>query len=279
MNLYTPVEVLRNYAAAGRVKAMRRAPQMFVLAVIAGMLIALGGVTASTASFSAATPSASRLISGLVFPFGLAIIILIGAELFTGNVLIVLSVLDRQTTVAKMLRNWVIVYLGNVTGGILTAAVCVFFGQQNYSNYQLGAYTLGVAAAKCAIPAGNGFVLGIFCNMLVCIAVLCSLTAKDTAGRILGAYLPVAFFVICGFEHCIANAYYIPAGLFLKTLSAFADTAVDTSALTWGSFILRNMLPVTAGNIAGGLLIAMGLWFSTGEKSALSTSKKKKVTK
>ena len=247
MNLFTPKECASNYALAGAAKARMPLAKMLLLAVLAGFFIAMGGAAANTAAHTIGNVGMARVVCGLLFPFGLAV--LTGAELFTGNTLITISVLDGQASVVGMLRNWTVVYLGNAAGAMLVAAGCAFGGQFNYSGGQLAVFTMKLAAGKCALPVGSAVILGILCNILVTAGVLLSLSAKDLAGRVVGAYLPVAFFVICGFEHCVANLYYIPAGLFAKAIPAYAalaaESGVDIEALTWGNFLLRNLLPVT----------------------------------
>ena len=270
MDLFTPKECAANYAAAGAAKARMSVPKMFLLAVLAGFFIAMGGAVTNTAAHTIGSVGTARIVCGLLFPFGLAMVILTGAELFTGNTLITISVLDGQAAVAGMLRNWAVVYLGNTVGAMLTAAGCAFGGQLDYSGGRLAVFTMKLAAGKCALPPGNAVVLGVLCNILVTAGVLLSLSAKDLTGRVIGAYLPVAFFVICGFEHCVANLYYIPAGLFAKAVPAYAalaaEAGVDLSALTWANFLLRNLLPVTAGNIIGGVSMGALFWYCHGRK-------------
>jgi formate/nitrite transporter len=192
-------------------------------------------------------------------------VVVTGAELFTGNCLIVISALDKRCSWGEMLRSWAIVYLSNFLGALLVAAGCVWFGQLNYSDGALALYTMKLAAAKCAIPPQNGLVLGVLCNFLVCLGVFMALSAKDTAGKILGAFLPVCYFVLCGFEHCVANMYYISAGLMAKAVPAYAQLAaengLDLSALTISQFLIRNLIPVTLGNILGGALLGWLMWF------------------
>ena len=241
MNLFTPKDCAANYAAAGR--ANTQIP-----------------LVTNTAAHTIGNVGIARMVCGLLFPFGLAMVVLTGAELFTGNTLITISVLDGQATMMGMLRNWAVVYLGNAAG-----AGCAYGGQFNYSGGQLAVFTMKLAAGKCALPVGNAVILGILCNVLVTAGVLLSLSAKDLTGRVVGAYLPVAFFVICGFEHCIANLFYIPAGLFAQAVPAYAalaaDVGLDLSALTWGNFLLRNLLPVTVGNIFGGAAMGGLYWY------------------
>lgn len=264
MNLFTPAEYTENYIKAGKAKAEMPRWRMFLLAVLAGFFIAMGGAVTNTATHTITNVGLARVVSGLLFPFGLAMVVLTGAELFTGNTLMVMSALARQTSVKGVLRNWVIVYLGNAVGAMLTAAGCAFGGQLNYSGGQLAVFSMKLAAGKCALPFGNAVILGVFCNLLVTTGVLLSLSAKDLTGRVVGAYLPVAFFVICGFEHCVANLFYIPVGLFAKMAPQYAalaaEAGVDLSGLTWGGFLLKNLLPVTLGNLLGGIGLGSLFW-------------------
>jgi formate/nitrite transporter len=265
MNFFSPQELLSSYAAAGLVKTRYPPGKMILLGVLAGLIIGLGGATANTAAHNIANVGISRLVMGLLFPFGLGMVILAGLELFTGACLLPLSVLCRQARVRGMLKSWFFVYAGNFLGGLLLAAGCALFGQLSYSGNALAAFTIRLAAAKCSLPFANALVSGIFCNILVCLGVLLALSAADAPGRIMGAYLPVAFFVICGFEHSVANMYYIPAGLLAMKIPAYAAKAVelgiDTGALTWGRFLVSNLLPVTLGNIIGGGGLAVIMWF------------------
>lgn len=262
--MFSPAEIAANYSDIGAQKVSSPAWRTLILGIMSGFLIGMGAAVTNTASHSIDNVSAVRIICGLLFPFGLGIVMLLGTELFTGNCMIPVSVLDRKATLSGMFKNWGIVYLSNFMGAILLAAGCAYFGQLNYSEGGLAVYTIKVAAAKCLLPFGNAIVLGILCNMLVCIGVLCALSAKDTIGRLIGAYFPVAFFVICGFEHSIANMYYIPAGLFALKNPIYATKAIElginTQALAWDAFLINNLLPVTIGNIIGGVLIGLFLW-------------------
>ena len=260
MNIFSPAEIVQNYSAAGKIKTEYTISKILISAALAGIFVAFGAAVSNTAVHGIPNDSAARIISGLLFPFGLGMVMLLGAELFTGNCLITISVLNKETSIWKMLRSWFFVYTGNGIGAIAIAAGCVFFGQLNYSDNALALYTIKIAAAKCNLPFSQGLVAGIFCNMLVCTGTLCGLSAKDTIGKIAGCYIPVAFFVICGFEHSIANMYYIPAGLFALQIEKYSSLAItsgiNTDVLTWGNFFLKNLLPVTFGNILGGVAIA-----------------------
>lgn len=270
MNLFTPVEFTENYAQAGVKKASLPVGKMLLLGMLAGFLIAMGGATASTASHAISNAGLAKMVSGLLFPFGLAMVILTGAELFTGNVLINISVFEGKTGFGSMLRNWVWVYIGNFCGAILVAAGMAFLGCLNLSGGGFAVSAIKVAAAKNTIPFLTAVGLGFFCNVLVTIGVLISLGSKDTIGRFIGAYMPVAFFVICGFEHSIANMYYVPAGIFAASNPAWQALAVKAGVnlanVSWGSFFIGNLLPVTLGNILGGLAISFIFWYCYGKK-------------
>lgn len=265
MNLYTPKETAANYADAGVGKATRQGTQLFLLAIMAGAMIAFGSVISNTAAFGLTDPGLARLVSGLVFPFGLGMVMLTGAELFTGNTLLIIPVLERRIGWGGVLRNWLIVYAGNAVGSVLVAASCVWFGQMELGGGKLAVYAVKVAATKSGLPPVNAFVLGILCNVLVTIAVLMCLGARDVAGKVLGVYLPIATFVIAGFEHSIANQFYGPAGLFAMERASYAtlvaDAGIDTAPLTWLGYLTHNLIPVTLGNIVGGLVVGFVYWY------------------
>ena len=252
----TPSEFLDSYCEIGYKKSRSPVGRMFALAILAGILIGMGAVVSNTASHTIENLSMARVVCGLLFPFGLVIVLFTGAELFTGNCLITIPVLERKVVWTGMLRNLICVYVGNLVGSVLLAATIVYSGQLDLSNGALAVFTIRTAAAKCSLSFGRAVVLGILCNVLVCIGVMCGLCAKSAAGRTLGAFLPVCFFVICGFEHCVANMYYIPAGLLALEVQHYAELAreagVAVESLTWSRFFLQNLLPVTAGNLVGG---------------------------
>lgn len=268
MNYYTANELMENYSAAGVKKAGLPIWKMFLLGILAGMFIAFGCATTNTAAHSLTDVSAARTISGLLFPGGLAMVLLVGAELFTGNCMMPIPLLGKKIKLNAMLKNWLFVYLGNFFGSMLVAYGCAMFGQMNYSYGGLAVYTMKVAVGKVSLPFANAFVLGIFCNVLVCMGVLCCYVAKDVAGKVLGLFFPVAFFVICGFEHCVANMYYIPAGILASYVPTYAakaaEAGLDISALTWGNFFVKNLVPVTLGNIVGGAAVGIILWLCYG---------------
>lgn len=271
MNLFTARELIESYSKAGAAKTELPVLKMLILGLLAGIFIAFGALASNTASFSITNVGLARMISGLIFAFGLGIVILLGTELFTGNCLIIISVLDRQAKLPGMLKNLFFVYLGNFIGGVLIAYFCSVSGQFNYSDNALAVYTIRIASDKCDISFMAALIKGILCNILVSVGVLQSLTAKDTIGRIIGAFSPVFLFVICGFEHSIANMFYVPSGLFSLNVPEYADSVMaanlNISSLTWGNFITNNLLPVTVGNIIGGITVGILMWMCFTVKS------------
>lgn len=259
-----PSDFLEAYSNAGKAKCASSTKRLLLLALLSGFILGTAGAGASTASFAIENVSAAKLINAFIFAFGLIVIIYTGAELFTGNCLISISVLEKRVSIPAMLRNLVIVYLGNFIGCALVAWCCVVTLRFDLGGGALAVSTIKTAAAKCSLSFSNAFIMGIFCNALVCLGVVCGVTAKSAAGKAVGAYLPVCIFVICGFEHSIANMYYIPAGLFANSVPAYAEAAakagIDTAALTWANFAVKNLIPVTLGNIVGGAGLGALLW-------------------
>ncbi len=252
-------------------KAHLNMVSMFVLAVLAGAFIALGAVFSTTVVAGAgdALPyGVTRLLAGLVFSLGLILVIVGGAELFTGNNLIVMAWAGGKVSTGLLLQNWVIVYLGNFVGAVGTAVLMLFTRQFTFGNGAVGLAALATANAKSGLGFGQAVALGIMCNTLVCLAVWLTFSARTTTDRILAIIPPITAFVAAGFEHSIANMYFIPIGLFVKAgapdsfWAAIGKTAADYPNLTWSNFLLKNLLPVTVGNIIGGaLLVGAVYWF------------------
>ena len=263
MNLFTPAEAAANYAAGSVKKTTLPYGKMLLLSILAGVLIAFPGAVTNMATYSLDNNSTIRMISGLLFAFGLGMVILSGAELFTGNTLLIIGVLDRKAKLAGMLRNWVCVYIGNFIGSLLVAFICANFGWVGAGGGALAVSSMKIAVGKMTMPFQNAFFMGVLCNILVTLGVLFSLSAKDLGGRVLGAYTPVAFFVICGFNHSIADMFYCTVGLLSKGGygAQAAQAGVVLEKLTWGNYFLGNMLPVTLGNIVGGLAVGCLFWY------------------
>jgi formate/nitrite transporter len=275
MSFLNSTEVVDANIEAAVGKAKSKAWRLLLLGVLAGVFIGLGAVASSTAAHALGDTGLVRLVSGLVFPIGLCLVVLLGAELFTGNALMVNAAIAQKITWRALARNWALVFAGNLIGAVLLAACMAYFSQLDIGGGALAVYTAKVAAAKASLPWGNAFVLGIFCNLLVCAAIYLGLTAKDTAGKILGIFLPIVAFVVAGFEHCVANMYYVPAGIFASINPAYAqmitDAGINTAVLNWGAFITNNLIPVTLGNIVGGVAIGLVLYYAHG------TRRKKRV--
>jgi len=260
----------------------------FALAILAGAFIATGAIFATTVSAGGvviATPDGAkafstglpygviRLLAGLVFCLGLIAVVVAGAELFTGNNLIVMAWASGKVKMGRLLRNWVIVYTGNLVGSLLTVVVMFLSKQWLFPSNTgaVGLNALNIASSKCSLDFFQAIALGIMCNALVCLAVwLCS-SARSTTDKILAIIFPITCFVAAGFEHSVANMYFIPIGLFIKDFvpadstfwTGIAKTAADFPNLTWYAFFIKNLLPVTIGNIIGGAgFVGLVYWFA-----------------
>ncbi|HID53542.1 MAG TPA: formate transporter FocA [Anaerolineae bacterium] len=266
-----PPEMAKKAEEAGVVKANLGKRRMFALAVLAGAFIALGAIFATTVTTGASgslTFGVTKLLGGFVFSLGLILVIVAGAELFTGNNLIVMAWADRKVSTAKLLRNWVIVYLGNFVGAIFTVGLMFVSGQYTFAGGAVGVNALNIANGKMGFGFLQAVALGALCNALVCLAVWLCMSARTTTDKILAIIFPITAFVAAGFEHSVANMFFVPMGLFIKAWAGpeFWEAAGTTAAaypnLTWTNFLVHNLLPVTIGNIIGGaLLVGLVYWF------------------
>jgi formate/nitrite transporter len=264
--LKKPNEIAVALREAGRKKTQLSLDRMFVLGILAGVYIGFGAQLATTVSMDLAPKvgvGLSNMISGGVFSVGLMLVVLGGAELFTGNNLIWISFLSRRSKVTAVLRNWATVFLGNFVGSMLLA-ILIFVG----GFYTMGGNALGIRALTIANGKVNiGFIQliarGIVCNWLVCLAVWIATSAEDTTGKILACFFPIMAFVASGFEHSIANMFFIPIGILLKGVPNLVSQAgLNLEHLTWTGFLSRNLLPVTIGNIiGGGFFVATLYWY------------------
>ncbi|MDD3921286.1 MAG: formate/nitrite transporter family protein [Eubacteriales bacterium] len=257
-----PNEVAANYVGIGKKKATMASGKLILLGILAGMFIAFAAVGANTASSVIENAGVSKLIGALLFPAGLAMVLIAGSELFTGNNLIIITVLEKEARVTDMLRNWLLVYIGNFIGALLVAWLVNGGHQLSLFSNALAGTTINTATAKATLTFGDAFLRGVMCNFLVCLAVWMSFASKSVGGKIAALYFPVMLFVLCGFEHSVANMYYVPAGIFaLSNANYVAAATADTSLLTWGNFFINNLLPVTLGNIVGGAgLVGVMYW-------------------
>lgn len=258
----TPPEYVETYINASVTKAYMPTPKLLTMGVMAGAFVAIGAASASAASHALTNTGVAKALAGVVFPIGLMMIIFIGGELFTGDNMMLMGALNRRFTYKRMARTLGWVYLSNLLGAVLIAFLVVNSGQYGYSSNGLGAYTIKVAIEKCNGGFVNLFFSGILCNVLVCVAVLMSMAAKDTTGKVFGFLFPIFAFVIGGYEHCVANMYYIPAGMMAanneiyvaKALELYGITAEKVASINLGNFFVGNLLPVTLGNMVGGML-------------------------
>lgn len=244
-----PQEIAQNFLTLGETKAKLPLWKMFALAVMAGAYIALAGVGATAAAVTVENASLAKLLSACIFPAGLSMVILAGSELFTGNCLMVMARLDGRITSRQLLRNWGMVYLGNAVGGVAVTALVVYSHTPSLFGGALAESMVSIAAAKALLGWGDAFLRGILCNFLVCLAVWMAAASKRVEGKVISLFFPILLFVLCGYEHCIANLYYLPAGIF-----AAAEYEIANAGLTIVG-CLRNLVSVTLGNIVGGALL------------------------
>lgn len=259
---FTIKEVVENYIKGCHSKVKSSPTKIFGKAVLAGAMIAMGAGASSVAAHSISNVGLSRLAAAVVFPVGLMMVVLLGAELFTGDCLAVISVFDKKQKLFDVVKFLFFVYIGNFVGALIISALTYFSGQLDYSSGMLGAYTIKVALGKVNISFSQGIASGILCNILVCAAVFMASCAKDVTGKLLACFFTILLFVTAGFEHCVANMYYITAGLFAcenadylsLAQQAYGFTAQQLSSLNIIGFLKGNLLPVTIGNILGGML-------------------------
>lgn len=253
---YSPSQIAIRVREVGQAKAEAPVLTTVALAVLAGAFIALGALfytVTLTGAASAVPLGLARLIGGLAFSLGLILVVVGGAELFTGNNLLAMAWAARRVTTRAVLRNWVLVYLGNVLGALGTVVLVLLAGVHGLGDGALGAEAVGIARAKVSLDPVSAVARGVLCNVLVCLAVWLCMGARSVADKILAILFPISAFVACGFEHSVANMYFLPVGIALSRSSA------DPIAL--GDALL-NLELVTLGNLFGGtILVALVYWF------------------
>ena len=263
---FPPPDMAERAENVGVKKANLDSWSMFALAVLAGAFIGLGAefctlvITDSGLGFGL-----NKLLGGFVFSLGLILVVVAGAELFTGNNLIVMAWVGGKLTLGRLMRNWVIVYFGNLVGSLGTAMLMYFTRQWAFANYHVGATALNIANGKVNLSFTAGLARGILCNALVCLAVWLCLSGRSVTDKIMAILFPITAFVASGFEHSIANMYFIPMGLLLKgepqVVAAAGKVASDLANLDLQGFI-GNLISVTTGNIfGGGFMVAVVYWF------------------
>jgi formate transporter len=276
-----PAEMATRAEYLGVRKAEMPVFTMLMLSILAGAFIALGAIFATTVAaggmsvtdasgavaYSTGFPyGVTRLLTGLVFCLGLILVVVGGAELFTGNNLIVMAWASGKVTGRALLRNWVIVYAGNFIGSIATAILMFFTKQYTFGSDAIGITALRIAVAKCDLDFVQAIALGVLCNALVCLAVWLTYSARTTLDKIISIIFPITAFVAAGFEHSIANMYFIPYALLVKGfdpeyMAKIGDKVANLDALTWKAFFINNLIPVTIGNIIGGAVLVAAIYW------------------
>lgn len=258
----TPREAAHAIAKSGRRVLNQGIGRTFVLSLLAGFYIAFGAQLSTVVTQDAAQFfgfGVARFLGGSLFSVGLMLVVVCGAELFTGNSLLAGAALHGEISWSKLAENWVIVLVGNFIGALFFA--WLMYETRLWEQGKVAENALRIATVKCQLPFGAAFVRGVLCNWLVCLAVFMATAARDIPGKLLACYVPIMTFVSSGFEHSIANMYYIPTGLFISGVSSSADPA-----LTWYNFLVTNLVPVTLGNIVGGVIfVALAYWYAHGK--------------
>ena len=263
MDSLMPDKMAEQAEEAGIKKANISFSKTFMLAVLAGAFIAFGAIFATTITADTTLSAGfTKLLGGLTFSLGLVLVIVGGAELFTGNNLIVMAWANRRIKTRQVLRNWGIVYLGNLVGAGSMVILMLLTEQYSAGSGSIGQKALSIGEAKCSLGFLQAVVLGILCNTLVCLAVWLCYSAKRTSGKILAIIFPITAFVAAGFEHSVANMYFIPKALLIKSTanndfwSALGSVPENFEMLSWSNFLINNLIPVTLGNIIGGAVFS-----------------------
>jgi formate/nitrite transporter len=262
--MYSPFEIADNYISIGQKKVRMPVMKMLTLGIFAGMFIALASLGATAAAATIENGSLAKLISACIFPSGLAMVLIAGSELFTGNCLLLIPLLQKEVKITEVIRNLCIVYTGNFIGSMIIAALAVYGHTFSLFGNAFASSAVAIAQAKISMSFSDALIRGILCNILVCLAVWMAYSSKNTGGKIAALFFPVMLFVLLGFEHSVANMYYIPAGIMCSY-----EYGIAAGSLGWGSFFACNLVPVTIGNMIGGAVIGSGYWFAY-----LKTSKK-----
>lgn len=274
-NMLSPKETVEAYIEGCSAKVNLSRSALLVKAIMAGAMIALGAAGSSVASHAIGNVGLARLVSGAVFPMGLMMVVLMGAELFTGDCLMVMATIEKRHRLIDLLRVLAGVYIGNLIGGSIIAVMAYFSGQFDYSAGLLGAYTIKIALGKVAMAPGTAVISGILCNILVCAAVIMAMSSRDVSGKLLACFFVILLFVTSGYEHCVANMYYITAGLLAKLnpdyvklcIEQYGYAAEQLDKLNVFGYVINNLIPVTIGNIIGGsVCLGMPLQYLYGSK-------------
>ncbi len=278
----TPPEICATTLDAGVRKAGYPFRTTAILAFLAGAFIAFASEGSNMAAFNLLarpeTYGLGKAIAGAIFGTGLMLVVVAGGELFTGNTMLVGAYAARRISLLDVLRNWLLVYAGNFVGSVFIAWLMATSGLFASGNQMLGVVTLKIAATKTSLGFGPAVGLGLMCNWLVCLAVWMATGAKDITGKLFAIFFPIWLFITSGFEHSVANMYYIPAGIFAKGQPEILKAALEHGLpmaklehLNWVTFFTKNLVPVTLGNILGGALFVMGAYYLAYIKKSDST--------
>ncbi|HDN97604.1 MAG TPA: formate/nitrite transporter family protein [bacterium] len=263
----SPKQVAENVVEISKNKSELKLLPMFLLGMLAGVYIGFGAELCTIVTHDLSKylgVGFTKFVGGSVFSLGLMLVVIAGAELFTGNCLILTGVLARKVPVKSMLKNWIVVYFANFAGSMLLVIIMYYSGLWKTGNFGVGISALKIATGKVNLSFLEAFLRGVGCNWLVCLAVWLAISGQDTVSKIFGIYFPIMAFVASGFEHSVANMYFIPMGLFLKGNSVLVNGAglVQTvKNLTWSNFLVKNLIPVTLGNIIGGAFFVGGIYY------------------
>lgn len=252
----TPAEMAQNYVGVGKKKTELPVAKALLLGIMAGLFIAIGGMAFEMATAMLGGSTVGKFIGACLFPAGLTLVLTAGSELFTGNCLLIIPLMQKEVKFAAVVKSWIIVYIGNFIGASILAALVVFGHSPSQMDNGLLDTIMTVAAGKVGLSFGDAFIRGIACNMLVCLAVWMSFSAKSFPGKMMAAFYPIMIFVFCGLEHSIANMYYLMAGVLANGFYGVGNEAVNV-----GTMLLNNLLPVTLGNMVGGMAIGLAYWF------------------
>ena len=253
----TPSETVTAIIAAGRRVLSQTFGRTFILSLLAGFYIAFGAQLSTVISQDAALhcgQGIARLLTGSVFSVGLMLVVVCGAELFTGNSMLTVAALHGEISWGKLAENWLVVVAGNFIGSLFFA--WLMFESRLWEMGSVADQAVRIAALKSSLTFPVAFIRGVLCNWLVCLAVFMATASRDIPGKILSCYIPIMTFVASGFEHSIANMYFIPTGLMIA-----AERGLPVAGLDWYSFLYGNLLPVTLGNIVGGVLFVAGAYW------------------
>jgi formate/nitrite transporter len=267
VDAYTPKEIAARIEKAGISKSLGDPVRVLALSILAGAFIALGAVFFTVVTYDSSHIAAGlmRLLGGLVFCLGLILVVVAGAELFTGNNLIVMAYVDGKVSFGQLMKNWLIVYIGNFIGALSILLLIYLSNHWLIADGAVGAKAILIANAKVNLSWTEAFSRGILCNILVCLAIWLCFAGRSVVDKVIAIIFPITAFVAMGFEHSVANMYFIPAGLAAMQqadLVAMASGSLDLKNLTMSGFLIKNLLPVTLGNIVGGsVFVALFYWF------------------